>query len=144
MADETFAVDKAVYQKLFGDAPLMALIGNRIYSEIVPEDGDYPCVLFAHYNGVDTNAIGRGSRLLSRLQYVIRAVTKGEDTFANASSIASKMDDLLLGMTQDVVLDGKTYHIGGMDRIRSLRSQEVDDGVRYNYLGGVYETFVNQ
>lgn len=143
MAEETFAVDTVIYTLLNADPTLTALIAGRIYSETIPADGGYPCILFAHYRGRDTNAVGGGRRVLSRFEYVIRAITKGSDSYQQASAIASRMDDLLVTINQSVTVNGNTYFLGGMERVHSLRSQEEEDGERYNYLGGIYETFVS-
>lgn len=146
MVCELGAVARWIYARLASDADgedaegnayqgLASLVGGRVYEFMVPENGDYPCVLFTHLTGRDV--VGTGARrIFSRSAYHVKAICKG-NSFGPCAPIAARIDALLQqaqDVTDPVVL--------GVHRVGAVQSAGQDDGVRYNNLGGEYTFFM--
>lgn len=142
--NELDAADKFVFDQLAAQSGLTALVGTKIFSEIAPREKDGaevvpPYVVYAFISGVDRLAIGR-TRILVRPLYLVRAVTQA-DSFVTAAAIADQIDLALHNAPPAVPIAG--VQVMGADRTQLIRFTEVEDGVRYNHVGGQYRLFVH-
>lgn len=146
MVCELGTVARWIYARLASDADgedangnpyqgLASLVGGRVYEFLVPENGDYPCVVFSHLAGRDV--VGTGARrIFSRSSYHVKAICKG-NSFGPCAPLAARIDALLQqaqDVTDPVVL--------GVHRVGPVQSADQDEGVRYNHLGGEYTFFM--
>lgn len=129
---ETLRVDQWLYGVLSGDATLSSLVGGRIYGYIAPQDAPLPFVVYSHQEGHDVRGVGP-ARIMASLVYQVKAVGQG-GSFAPLKPIADRLDQLLQGASGTIV-DGRVLMCV---REQTVEYVEVDDGVQYRYLGGLW------
>ena len=152
--NELDAIDTYVYEQLQAQAGLVALISTtagafKAFAELAPRDVqkdafsavervEPPYVVWSLLAGSDVNALGR-ARIFTRPIIVCRAVTR-DSSLTGAEAIASYIDAALHNSPPDEPVVGK--QVMGFDRQQLVRVVEVVDGVRWNYVGGIYRGFV--
>jgi hypothetical protein len=129
---ETLRVDQWLYGVLSGDSTLSALVAGRIYSALAPQDAALPFVVFNQQAGVDVRGVGP-YRIMTSLVYQIKAIGRG-GSFQPIAAIADRLDQLLQGASGSVV-DGRILMCV---REQPLAYVEVEDGVHYRHLGGLW------
>lgn len=141
--NELYSLDRWLYNTLRNYAPLAALVGTRIYTEVASQDATHPLVVFGFNAGSDTITIGGESRILVRARYLVKAIARLENV-AVASQVASRIDDALVAANGSVVVDGVTLQIQGCIREEMIRFREVADPQSYIHVGGIYRIFAHE
>lgn len=129
---ETARVDRWLYERLAGDATLSGLVGGRIYAFVAPQGTAFPFVVFAHQGGHDVLGVGP-ARVMVSLLYQVKAVGQTA-AVADLQPVADRIDALLHGAS-GAVPDGT---ILACVREQAIEEAEVDDGVQYRHVGGLY------
>lgn len=125
-------VDEWLYGVLVNDAQLSALVGGRIFSYVAPLTATTPFVVFNHQAGTDVRGVGT-VRVMTSLVYQVKVVGQGESV-RSLKPIADRIDALLHGASGSVA-DGTVLTCV---REQQVAYAEVDEGVRYNHLGGLW------
>ena len=109
-----FEVQKAVYAKLTGDAPLMAMI-NGVF-DFVPEGTDYPYVTIGDIAAEDNSAVGvKGYELDLRVNVYSKSQGKSQ-----CLDIVERLK---------IVLDGQALMVAGFSHVYSkMKAVETSRG----------------
>lgn len=129
---ETLTIAEWLYGRLVADPQLAALVGDRVFSYVAPAGSTYPLVLFSLQGGHDVSALG-AARVMMSCTVLVKAVDKGS-TFARLRPIASRLDQLLQGASGQVWSGSVLMCV----REQPIEYVEVDDGVEWRHLGGLY------
>lgn len=114
------AADKAVYDKLAGDATLTGMLAGgtaapSVYHAAVPQNAELPAVVFQALSPSTPARTFRGVFQENAI-YQVKAIAEGADQLA-AGSIAARID---------VLLDGPTLTYTGFTHMGCQRIQEID------------------
>lgn len=145
MAAVTYPVDRYIDGLLAG-ASIVALVGSRVYNELSPDNPTFPLVVYQNRQGIDTTGIGQGAkRILTRVEYQVKAITKADPNFSSAHSILAAIDEVLEAAASAIItIGGVQYAVGGFQRTDEIRYVERTSGIRYNHLGGIYTGVVSK
>jgi hypothetical protein len=142
MAHELRGVDTFISSRLQADATLWTLIGGRFYTRPAPTGTAPPYVIATHLSSIDRNALGPGTRIFSRVLYLIRVITKDPNT-ATSDAIADRIDDALVGI--DGSVPAQDIFIGKVFREEAIRYEETTPaGEVFQHTGGRYRFFVER
>lgn len=130
MPSEVSAVDQWIYNTLVNDPVIQALVGDRVYDTTVPEEGNFPCVIFAYIDGDDIRGTG-GKRLAVWFRYRIEGMAESR-TYDPVRPISNQIDTLL-NLDQLATVDT----VAGIARTSEVKRDEPEDG--RVALGGIYE-----
>lgn len=133
-APESLIIDEWLYDTLSADATILAAVGTRIYAEIAPQDSDLPCVVYSGRPVRDVMAVG-AIRIWEALEYNIRAIGQYE-SFYPLQGVADAIDTALHAGAG--AAGSGTGTVLTCTREQEIRYVEVDDGVQYRHLGGLY------
>jgi len=141
---ETEVANRFVYSKLAASAPLADLVGDRIFSDL-PSHSPFPYVIYSRRGGDDFRFMMDIPEARVKIEPVfqVNATTQGEDKQA-AYEIANLIDTALEGAADTITLDGIQYNIQGCWRVNDIDYTSVEDGIRYNYIGGYYRMFISR
>lgn len=132
---ETTAIERWLHTVLNGDPALTALVGTRVFCEqIRVAEGTvaYPCVVYQMQTPRDVNGVGV-VRVMGSYTYLVRAIGK-EATYVELEPVADRIDALLQNQ-HGLLSDGRTV---GCYREQAFQMAEVDNGVVYRHIGGMY------
>lgn len=137
MAQESIPAGVFYRDLLAADAPLTALIGNRISYDFAGASPTYPYVLVLYLSGTDRNTVGATGRAFTRPLFLVEAIT-ADDNWLVAKSICDRIDAVLVNASGTPT--GLT--IMGVFREREMRRIEVTkEAVVLRHLGGEYRCF---
>lgn len=139
---ELFGAQTFIITKLKADAPLAALVGTRIYSEMAPETTPpvaFPYIIVAFQSGMDRNAIPVTARIWLAVRYLVKVITQA-DSLASANAICDRIDAVLIG--QEGPVPAENVQITKIWRESVEQYIEVEAGRRLNHVGGSYRTLV--
>jgi hypothetical protein len=133
------ATRRAIYGKLAGDTTLNNLLGTpasgyskSIYYQQVPQDANFPFVVFQKQAGTPTEAFGVPSALETEV-WLVKGIDRGatSDTAeAIQARIAALLNDASLSISGSTLL----Y----LRRQSDVEYPEVDDGVQYHHAGSSF------
>lgn len=129
------AADKWIYATLSADATLLPLIGGRVYDTLAAAGTALPYVVFSYQGGYDVRGNGP-IRVLHSGLYLVKAIGQGT-SFATLAPIAARID-ALLHAKHGVNTDGDAWAV----REQPFKYLEIDNGVQYRHLGGLYRVWV--
>jgi len=129
---ESARVEQWLYELLAGDQTLAGLVSGRIYGYLAPPGAALPLVIYSYQSGHDVRGVGP-TRVMAEATYQVKAVDRGP-SFANVKAIADRLDSLLQGASGDVV-DGQVLMCVRENQVAYV---EVDSGIQYRHLGGLY------
>jgi hypothetical protein len=144
---ETDAAAEWLYERLSDDAELTALLGGagdpRVFEGLAPPDAAEPFLVFHLETALeDTRALGSGGRVLSRADWVLRAVGEGLSTVP-LRPIAGRADELLTGhRSASPSIEGLTGWVEAV-RLRPVRYVTTEAGRQFRHLGAVYRLTVH-
>src|SRR5574343_108944 len=127
----------AFYNRLNGDATLTALIPGGVWNTLADRDADYPLVIFNRTGRGEYGTTLGNARVWRMMRYDIYGITKHV-----GSVTAARIDERLHELLSDHILTLTTYTHMYSRRINDIRIVEVDNGVEYEYCGGVYEFWI--
>lgn len=140
MADELSRVETWLFGVLAADAPLTALIGGagnqRIYGEVAPQDSTWPCVVYQFQGGHDVGGgTGASHRIMVDGLWLVKAIMPSK-SFAGLVPIVDRVDTVLRASSGGAAgADGVVF---ASVREQPFRLVELDEGVTYRHLGGLY------
>jgi hypothetical protein len=136
---ELAAGAKWIYGVLTTDATLQGYIGAtaRVYDTLAPENATMPFVTFQYQGGYDVRTNGP-ARIWASTVWLVKAIGTGS-TFATLQTIAGRVDALLTGK----------YGSNTAGQVWCVREQpfqllEVDAGVQYRHVGGLYRLWIRE
>ena len=132
---ETVRVEQWLYQVLSSDAVLAGHVGGRIYSYVAPGDAAFPFIVYSHQASRDVLGVGP-ARIMANLLYQVKVIGVGSSVVP-LKVIADRIDELLHGAS-GAVADGTVL---ACVREQPLSYVEVDEGVRYYHIGGLYRIY---
>jgi hypothetical protein len=139
MADETTRVDVWLQGVLAGNSTLTALVGAgtpRIHADRVPQGEPFPAVVHQLQGVVDVRTATSAARIMISGVWLVKGIVKAETYQGTLRSIADAIDALLEespGGAADT--DGVVF---ASVREAPFRLAELDEGVEYRHLGGLY------
>ena len=137
MAVEIAAVAEFLYDTLSADAVGVA---NRVYEDLAPRGTATPFVVFQSYlPGRDLMVVGTNRVFVDGL-WIVKAVTKGL-SYQPLITIADSIDQALHGEQFETKTDG---YVLGCVRDQVLRYPELNDGIEWRHLGGIYRIWVQE
>lgn len=136
---ELFGTQTFLITKLKADAPLAALVGTRIYSEMAPAEAVFPYIIVAFQSGVDRNALPVTVRIWLSVRYLVKVITQS-DSLASANVICDRIDAALIGQEGAVAGDG--IYVSRVWRDSVLQYIEVEAGRRLNHCGGSFRALI--
>jgi hypothetical protein len=117
---------------------------SRVFSEAAPQFTLGPFVVFNFQSNTDITAIG-AVRIATRPLVNIKSITQ-ENTWKNAYLIAKRVDELVMGskirLNASSILD-QDLQIDCCGREQMYRFRELDQGLRWNYLGSLFRFFIS-
>lgn len=114
-------------------------LGMEVWPEHVPEGASFPAVVVGIVPGADLNASGRGNpRVWSREIVTARVVDQTSD-YWQLQDTAAAIDDAMHGRVGEAVAGFLVY---SCVREGPFAVPEVDGGVEYRSLGGIYRLLV--
>jgi hypothetical protein len=122
-----------LYATLSTDTALAALVSDRISGTLSPELLVMPYVTFLMQSSRDVSAVG-GIRISTDNLYIVKAVAQ-TSTWDDLTPIASRID-YLIHRPGSVMIEGGGSLTCTRERVHQLA--EVDEGLQYRQLGGVY------
>jgi len=137
--NETSGIAGLIYSRLSSDPTIQSVCGSRIYEGVSPENTQFPFIRMQEQGSHDVLGVG-GVRILVPSLWLVRAITRGE-SFTPIQSVADAIDTQLQGRYN--VINGSVYNLGGQ-RSSPFRLTEVDNGVQYRHLGGLYRLWAHK
>lgn len=136
---EYLTAEKFLLTKLSASTALVALVGDRIYSEIaISKPGDsvvYPYVVFLWGGGQDKGPISGKSLYLDEI-YTVKIVGQGNSYAAIEAGAAAIQ--VALQNQRGAVTGGQVLFCQRMAPVKFI---EPDGGVIYRHLGATYRIF---
>lgn len=121
-----------LYDRLTGDATLMAAVPGGVHEGIAPQGTAEPFIVFSLVSNADVNAVGQ-ARVLTRCDWDVKVIAEAS-SYAGLADIADDIDTLL----HDVV-DGSVV---SCHRVSTIRYHEKSSGAEYRHVGGTYRVQV--
>jgi hypothetical protein len=126
-----------LYYALANDLDLASVASDRIYHDQAPETALYPFVIFNFQSGEDTHGMGT-CRILSRLLYQIKVVTKGDLT-DDARLAADRIDEVIGKAVRAQHPDDTSLKFSGYrESVVSYTEPNRDSSRVFRHLGGLY------
>lgn len=152
MTNALLAVDTWLTQILTGDATLAQLVANAwaaqqvppvtppttpaylwVWSDLASQGTPYPHIVFNTQAAKNTLGVG-AVRILTDPLYTIKVIGRNS-SYAELQPIVERMDTLLESALNAVV---NGIAIRRCYQEEAIKYPEVDEGVRYNHIGGMY------
>lgn len=133
MIETVDLIEPWLYATLSGDATLSALVAGRFSGAVSLDAIPTPYVTFSLMSPRDIIGIG-GVRIDTDNLYVVKGVSQG-GTWDDVSPIANRIDYLIHRPNSIMTMSN-----GSLTCLRENVHQaiEVDEGLQYRHLGGVY------
>jgi len=125
-------VEQFIYAKLAADTSVKSAVGSRIYAEMAPPTGSFPCVIFGNLGGVDVSEVG-GSRLMTTFRYKVVAV--GTAGFSEIDTVAAAICSALHQQRNVTTISGEVL---SSLRIEPFSMTERVDGRPVYHRGGIF------
>jgi hypothetical protein len=143
MADilDVEGIERWLDAALNASSALDTLVGDRIYNTQRPQGvSTYPLVMYAqHSPNVDREAVGNDVRILTRGDWLVKAITQGND-FGIAFDVMKAADDAIRG-ERGVV---ENIRIMGNKRAQIQKYTESINGVRFNHVFAIYTIWAHE
>ncbi len=81
-------VEQFIYTTAAAATGVASAVGTRIHAEIVPQGGQFPCILFSNLGGTDMSMVS-GGRLMSTFRY--KVVVVGLAGFSEIDAVAAAL-----------------------------------------------------
>ena len=84
-------IEEALFSRLSGHAGLAALVGDRIYPQVLPQGGTFPALTYAKTKGERVQAMG-GNPGIARVTFRVAAWS---DVYSDAKDASAQVRDAL-------------------------------------------------
>jgi hypothetical protein len=135
MAFDLSVAEKWLDDTLSADSAIAGLVGTNVFLVQAPQGSPMPYLIIAYQAGADVNAIG--SRAVAQPVFLVKAVGKHSDLPA-LRILADRIDALL----QDTKVVTAGYQLR-VQRETPVHYPEVNEGVEYRHMGGMYRCWVS-
>lgn len=132
MADETTRADQWIWETIQGSVGLLDVVDDRVYADVAPGGTVWPAVVYQYQGGGDI-LTQETSRVLHSGVWLIRIIQPTRSYLEMQP--AADLLDTLFHSTAGTAGDGVVY---SSVREAPYRLLEVDDGVEFRHLGGLY------
>jgi hypothetical protein len=150
MSVELIGLDAYITLTLKADDTIRSVCGGRIFADQAPEQDPtssqtqpvpYPIVLFSILSSPDK--LGAGAVRIWTAPTVHVSVVGQGGGYGDIAPAADAIDALLKNTGPVVVTwQGQTYNILGMYRTGVLQRPTYENGVRFNWLTGVFKALI--
>ena len=124
------------YTRLANDATLLAIPIGGVFSGVADEGTATPYIVISQQSGVD--ALGANvTRILSDMLFKIEVVGRA-DQFMTLQTVADRVD-FLLTKASGTTADGRILSVY---RTQTLVLEEVDAGIKYSRIIGIFRYYV--
>lgn len=134
---EINAIDRWLFTTLTGDAALTAVIGTKVYADIVWQATppiEPPYAIYSMLSGVDLRVVGP-YRVWSDCLYIVKMVAES-NTFAGVLKTGADRIEAVINVKSGSNVDGI---VDNCYRVQPLRLAEPPvNGRIYRQLGGIY------
>jgi hypothetical protein len=132
MSDESFLIDKWIYERLSTDATITTALGTRIYEGVAPQNAPYPFIIYQEQSPArDVRGVGT-QRIMVEAFYLIKVITTG--SYSSVKTIVDRFDYLFHGIQTET----SYVRINACVRERTFRLPEVRESVVYRHRGSIY------
>jgi hypothetical protein len=135
MADETTRIDTWLRARLAADSALTAVVGTRLYGELAPQATATPFVVWQLVDVDDVVGATAATRIMVTSTWAVKAVADAATFAGPLATAADRIDAVLHAAVGGAAGDATVWTAV---RERPLRLVEVDDGVTWRHLGGIY------
>lgn len=127
------AVNEALYDRLTGDAPLMALLGTRgVYHALAPQPTEHEFLVYGKQQAVDEYV--QRTRAGRNLLYFVKMVGLGLSV-VEAETIMEAVDTVLTDIPLTITGWTNTY----IRRVADIEYAEEYNGRIYQHIGATWE-----
>lgn len=132
-------IERWLEETLGSDTALTAAAPGGVHAwPVLDEEKVFPVVVFEYQPGSeDVNGVG-ARRIMVSAVYLVRVIGK-ECGIEDLKTAADRMDTLLTA----AISGGQAPGVLGCYREQPFAMVEVDEGVRYPHLGGLYRILAN-
>lgn len=138
MPSDSAAVDAALFNRLNGDATLLAAMTGGVHFDVGPKSGT-AFVLVSQLAHEEAEMAGGTS--WERFIYLVKAVTQAA-TGTTASTAAQRIQTLLHGQTFSAT-GYTTMKVDRLERVRYTEVDETNQDIKWHHRGGQYEVLVS-
>ena len=133
---ETVVAERFIATKLLADGQLTAIVGQRVYAYLAPAGATFPYVVFQlQAPSQDVRGVGP-VRVMSDLLYAVKVI--GKDQAFSALEAAANRITSVLHAASGAVTGGTVV---ACVREYPLSYLEIDSGVIYRHLGGIFRVY---
>lgn len=134
---ETYSVDQWLYQNLASDATLTAVVGTRFHADEAASV--FPYIQWTYISGTEVQGHSANTIFVNCL-YLVKAVGKTR-AYGDLIPLANRIHTLLHRKASDTLAGD---HILSCVREETYRLAELESGVSYRHLGGIYRILVQK
>lgn len=139
MTTETQVAAAWLYDTLSNDSEVTDLVDTRIYQDVAPQGSTTPYIVYqASGQANDLMVVGQ-IRVWSDGLWTVKVVDQS-NSYASADAVYTKVDLAL--HRGDGTATGGIVHTA--TREQTFSYPEIDQGVHYKHIGGVYRIQVSQ
>lgn len=136
--NEEAGISQFILDALLSSPRVTALVGQRIFEDVAPEDESYPFILFSQSSpGQTLGQIGTCERVAVQPLYLVKAVSRSA-SFDEADRIKAALDAALTGAHGTVQFEGEVVKVKAVHQVAPHRRTEPEDGTLYRHAGGFY------
>lgn len=134
---ESSGIAQWIYETLAADSVITDLVGTRLFDEVAPQGTAYPLVRFEQMSSVDVMGATESTRIMVNELWLIRAIAETSSYRGGLLTLANRIDDLFQNNAGEVV----GTNIFSSARDSAFRQYNVDQGVSFRHLGGIYRIY---
>jgi hypothetical protein len=132
MSDESFLIDKWIFERLSTDTVINTALGTRIYEGLAPQGAAYPFIIYQEQSPArDIRGIGT-QRIMVEAFYLIKVITTGN--YSSIKTLVDRFDFLFHG----IQIETSYARINASVRERTFRLAEPRENVIYRHRGSIY------
>ena len=135
MTIDVLIASKFINTVLAGSATIVSLVGTSFSSDFIPEEEDYPGIVWTMMSTNDVVGIG-ATRIMLDDVFLIKAIDKNEG-YATVAAIYAEIDTLFKKVSWR---DGDDFVIA-CSRVGRVKYKTFEGGASYAHLGGLYRIY---
>lgn len=128
---EELTVNRWIFQTLSNDEAIRAVVGERVFDTIAPNNAEYPIIVFSSSSPRDVRGVR--VRAMSTFSYTVKVIDKAK-TYSGIEALAEAIDKAL-ELKSGPAAGGV---ILSCHRETPFSYIESVDGLEFRHLGGLY------
>lgn len=129
-------VREAIYGALTSSRDLSAVVGNRVYHAVAPENASYPLVIFNRQAGTPQDAFGERAFLWQR--WMVKCIDAQTSSSLAEAAQAAAIEAMTAGFT---VTGGTVQDVRYLADVDYL---ETANGVQYRHHGALFTVALSE